>query len=215
MSNPPAAFPGRESPPIIVASGGDSSEWGKTGIALVGGLVGAQLVLLIAVLWMLANRNSPPPVAPVAAAPEIPGAMVDQVFERMAIEGPEGAARSWSETAMANQQLRAANIGLLSRVDALSEQLEAEQKRRKQTEAALEQGRQQLAEVAAELKERAAEAEAEESAAAEGIVSERVEFFLLGTLTGVLAVGTGVFTLARYRSRRSTEPLWHSSSGAP
>lgn len=213
MSNPPAVFPGRESPPIIVTSGGDGSGWGKTGIALVGGLVGAQLVMLAAVLLLFVSRDAPREIAPAPDTTQTREAVVDELLDRIAVEGPEGASQSWRETALANEQMRAANLGLSSRIDALSEQLETERKRLKQTQATLAKDRRRLAEAESELQSRTLEDEG--VAAVEGWMSERVEYFLIGTVTGVFLAWVAVFTFARRKSRRGDERDSQTSSGTP
>lgn len=213
MSNPPAVFPGRESPPIIVSSGGDGSGWGKTGAALVGGLLGAQLVMLAAVLLMLFSREAPREAPPAADATQTREAVVDELLDRLAVAGPEGASQSWRETALANEQLRAANLGLLSRIETLTDQLQTERKRLDQSQTAMAEDRRRLAEAEAELKQLT---EAEEApTTVSGFVSDRVEYFLIGVVTGVFVAWAAVFTFARRRPPATAERESEASSGAP
>lgn len=224
MSNPPAVFPGRESPPIIVRSGGDTAGWGKTGVALVSGLLGAQLVMLAALLLMLFSRdasNSDPQGAPpVTDTTQIREAVIDDLVDRLAVEGPEGASQSWRETALANEQLRAANLGLLSRIETLTDQLQTQRQQLKETEAAMAEDRRRLTEAEAKLK--AGSAVDEDPTAIDGFLSDRVELFLIGTVTGVFFAWVAVFTFARRKSPGTgtkspgtREPDSQTSAGAP
>lgn len=202
MSNPPAVFPSSHSPPVIVTTGGENSGAGKAWLALAAGLLGAQLAILLAILVAFSNRNATE--APLAEPDtmRIREAVVDDLLSKIAAEGPEGATRSWRETALANEQLRAANLGLLSRVDSLATDLKADRHR-------LQQADQELATVGKRL----AEAESRLASLAPAASAEAGMGFdwkaVLAGAAGGLVLGWLVCSLSARR------PEWRQASAAP
>jgi proteasome lid subunit RPN8/RPN11 len=123
VSNSNAVFPGRNaSTPIILNAPTDPSVQ-RTTLLLGIALIGTQILLGI-VLLMAPRTAASTTIQNDDSDTEVREAVVDRLLETLAITGPQGVSESVRDQAIENAELRASNLGLLTRVDALGKQLQ-------------------------------------------------------------------------------------------
>ena len=123
VSNSNAVFPGRNaSTPVILNAPTDPSVH-RTTLLLGIALIGTQI--LLGIVLFLAPRTAASTTAPNDDSNiQLREAVVDRLLETLATTGPQGVSESVREQAIENAELRASNLGLLTRVDALGKQLQ-------------------------------------------------------------------------------------------
>lgn len=124
MSHPAAVFPGRNAPPVIVASGGEQSGMQRYLLVILASVLGSQVLLMTVLVgllfWQPQQRGDQLAEVQSIQARE---AVIDDLLERMAKSGPEGVDASYRELALRNMELQSSNLGLLTRVQGLDRDL--------------------------------------------------------------------------------------------
>lgn len=122
MSNSNAVFPGRSSSPVIISAPASESSANRLVLLLAAGIIGSQIFLGL-VFYVSQQRPEP---TQVVQAPDIEAreAVIDQLISSIATEGPQSLGESYRQLAISNLQLKAANLGLMSRVGGLEGRLD-------------------------------------------------------------------------------------------
>jgi proteasome lid subunit RPN8/RPN11 len=195
VSSPNAVFPGRSQPPIVVSAPHDGTS-NRLMLLLGVGLIGSQMILGF-LLFALLGRDPGESAATSPADIAVREMVVDDLLRKIAADGPQGMQQEFREIALANEELRASNLGLLSRVDSLGGQLQNSTEQVNKVMLELESTQTRLQQANGRLAKVALAGGAGEPTDSEGW---RIHWWSLagGLALGALMAGAGTYGLLRF-----------------
>lgn len=122
VSNPNSVFPGRSASPVFVSAPANDSSTNRLTLLLAAGIIGSQLFLG---LLFYSSQQQTATEKPVAQPTDIEAreAIVDQLISSIAVNGPQSIGETYRQVALNNSELKSANLGLMTRINALEARL--------------------------------------------------------------------------------------------